>query len=185
MSAISACGRSARPARDGRWSRRRPGAPPMPRVAWPVGSRPSWRAEALLSSQPVSRPSSTRSRGAGRRGPRRRTARERRPRRRCGSSTMVIAVGEDRLVLAAEQEAGPAGDRRAAHRAEQMADQAAADARIEHDRHRAAGQLARVEPLDRALAGEPAERLGLVEIGDSGGRCGWHSRAACRRPRRR
>ena len=46
-----------------------------------------------------------------------------------------------------------------------MADQAAADARIEQDRHRPAGELAGIEPLHRPLAGEPAERLGRVEIG--------------------
>ena len=35
-----------------------PGAPPWPREAWPVGALPSWRAEALSISQPVSTPSS-------------------------------------------------------------------------------------------------------------------------------
>ena len=78
---------------------------------------------------------------------------------------MTMRRVEQQLVLAAEQEAGLAGDGRAAHRAEQMADQAAADARIEHDRHRPAGELAGIEPLHGALAGEAADRLGRVEIG--------------------
>ena len=33
------------------------------------------------------------------------------------------------------------------------------------DRHRPAGELAGIEPLHRALAGQPADRLGRVEIG--------------------
>ncbi len=70
-----------------------PGGPARPREAWPVVSSPSWRAEALFISQVVSTPSSIRavrrvatpssSKGA-----------EPRPRRRCGSSTILTPLAK-------------------------------------------------------------------------------------------
>src|SRR5205085_12426851 len=56
-----------------------------------------------------------------------------------------------------EQKAGAAGDGGAGHRADQMADQAGADARVEDHRHGAARGLARIEALHRTLRGAQAE----------------------------
>ena len=63
---------------------------------------------------------------------------------------------EQRPFFLAEQETGAAGDRGAGDRAEQMADDAAADARIEDDRHLADGRLAGVQPRDGAGSGARA-----------------------------
>ena len=185
MSAISSAGATAP---GSRWTlvAPTPGAPPTPRVAWPVGSSPSWRAEAALSSQPVSRPRST----SARRAVAHALAVERlaicSPRGRCGSSTMVIALGEDRLVLAAEQEARSCG--RSPGRSSRRADGRSGSPPTRgsnSDRHRAAGELARIEPGDRALAGQRGRSPPARRDRRNGGRCGWHGRAACRRPRRR
>ncbi len=70
-----------------------PGAPAVPRLAWPVVSSPNCRAEALFSSQPVSRPPSTIRRGAVAT-PSPSNGLERSPRGRCGSSTMTMSSGK-------------------------------------------------------------------------------------------
>ena len=57
------------------------------------------------------------------------------------------------------------GDRRAVDRRAEVGNQRAGHARIEHDRHPAAGDLARIDPLDRPLAGIAADGGGGVEIG--------------------
>jgi hypothetical protein len=74
------------------------------------------------------------------------------------------AVGEHRFAQAVEQEARLASNGRTGNRAQQMADQRTADARVEHDRHRSARQLARAQPGDGALAGLPADHVGCVEL---------------------
>ncbi|MBL0914461.1 MAG: helix-turn-helix domain-containing protein [Sphingopyxis sp.] len=90
MSAISSSGVTL-PAARWRLLALTPDAPP-PRLAWPVGSRPSCFAEAVSSSQPVILPPVTMSRAAvGRPSPSK--ARLRSPRGRCGSSrtTMLLS----------------------------------------------------------------------------------------------
>ena len=72
---------------------------------------------------------------------------------------------EQRPFFLAEQETGAAGDRGAGDRAEQMADDAAADARIEDDRHLADGRLAGVQPRDGAGSGARADFGGAFEVG--------------------
>ena len=63
------------------------------------------------------------------------------------------------------QEAGLARDRGAVGGAGEMRDQRAGHARIEHHRHLAGRHLARIEPLDRALAGGAADFLRAFQIG--------------------
>src|SRR6185437_17063350 len=64
---------------------------------------------------------------------------------------------EDALAEAVLEEAGAARDRRAGDGADEMADEAARDARIEDDRHVAGRHLAGAEPAHRALAGALAD----------------------------
>src|SRR6516225_1312056 len=72
-----------------------PGGEAVPRAAWPVVWRPSWRAERRSRSQVVNTPLST----SARRWlaiPSPSNGFERSPRERCGSSTIVIASGNIR-----------------------------------------------------------------------------------------
>src|SRR5262245_46850257 len=63
------------------------------------------------------------------------------------------AFGKNLLPHAVLQEAGLARNRGAVDRRGEMPDQRAGDARVEHDRHAPRLDLARIETLDRALAG--------------------------------
>ncbi len=93
MSAISSAGETL-PASIWTFVTPAPGAPLPPRLACPVGSRPSWRAEALSISQPVSTPLLINARRAtGSPSPSK--GRERRPRARNGSSMTVIALSNN------------------------------------------------------------------------------------------
>ena len=75
------------------------------------------------------------------------------------------AVAEQLLAHLVAQEAGLARDRCAVGGARQMRHQRPGDARIEHHRHLARRHLARIEPLDRALAGGAADLLRRLQIG--------------------
>ena len=74
-------------------------------------------------------------------------------------------LGEDALSEPVLQKARAARDRRAGNRPQQMRDQAARDARIEHDRNASSRHLARAEPLDGALAGIAADLGRVAQIG--------------------
>jgi hypothetical protein len=63
------------------------------------------------------------------------------------------------------EEAGLARDRAAVDRAGEMADHRARHPPVEHDRHPLGLDLARIEPLDRALAGGAPDPFGRIEIG--------------------
>ena len=76
------------------------------------------------------------------------------------------ALGEDQLPLLVEQEGGAPRDGGADDRAEQMADEAAADARVEHHRHRPARHPHRIEPGDGPLAGAAAGDFRRFEVGE-------------------
>jgi hypothetical protein len=91
--------------------------------------------------------------------------RERSPRGRSGSSVDDDAGIEQLLVQPVEQEAGAPRDRAAGHRANEMADQRAADARIEHHRHRSAFQPAGIEPGDGAFPRQLADFVGRDQVG--------------------
>ena len=132
--------------------------------AWPVVCRLSSRAVAQSSSQVFSTPSSTNlwTRVAT---PSASKVRDRKPRRRNGSSTMSMPRAKNLLAEFLAQEAGLARDRAAVDGAGEMADQRAGDPAIEDDRHSAGRHLARIEALDRALAGVPPDRRRAVEIG--------------------
>src|SRR6202041_1345737 len=73
-------------------------------------------------------------------------------------------LGEDARAELVLQEAGAARDRRAGDRPQQVRDEATRDARVEDHRNLAGRHLARAEPLDRPLAGLPADLLGLAQI---------------------
>ena len=92
-----------------------------------------------------------------------------RPRSEAPQAVRIIADGdagpEQRLVLMAQHEARLAGNRAAADRAQQVADQARRHPAVEHHRHRPCRGLAGVQPLDRPLAGPAANRCGGFEVG--------------------
>src|SRR6185437_9540232 len=75
------------------------------------------------------------------------------------------ALREDGLPELLLEEAGAAGDRRAADRADEMAEEAPRDARVEDDRHLAGRDLAGAEAARRALAGALADGGGIGEVG--------------------
>ena len=125
-----------------------------PRWAWPVVVRPSSRAVAQSSSQVVSTPSSISAvlLAGDALGVERLRAQAALAQRIVDDADAVRKQLLAELVL---QEAGLARDRGAVDGADEMADQRAGDARIEHDRHLAGLDLARIE---RATARSPAER---------------------------
>ena len=132
--------------------------------AWPVGAIPSCRAEALSAIQLVRMPSATSS-CRDTRTPSPSNGRERRPRGRSGSSTIVTPVREDAAAELVLEEARLAGDRRAADRAGEMAEQGRRDARVEQ--HRISAGLAAASGSSRATARSPgaaADLRGAVEI---------------------
>ena len=73
----------------------------------------------------------------------------------------VDAAGENPLPELFAQEARLARHRSAVGGAGDMIDQRTGNARIEHHRHAARRHLARIEPLDCALAGDAADFCGL------------------------
>ena len=74
-------------------------------------------------------------------------------------------LGEQLRTETVFQEAGLARDRGAVHRANEMADQRAGNPGIEHDRHLAGLDLARIGACDRAFACLAADAFGRREIG--------------------
>ena len=68
------------------------------------------------------------------------------------------------------QERGLARDRGAVRGAGEMTEERSGNSWIEHDRHAAGFDFARIEPLDRAFAGVAADRFGAVQIGGVQGR---------------
>src|SRR5262245_25405377 len=72
---------------------------------------------------------------------------------------------ENALVKLVAQEARAARDRRPGNRPQEMRDEAARDARVEHDRAAAGRHLASAEPPDRALAGALADFGGIAQVG--------------------
>ena len=72
---------------------------------------------------------------------------------------------EQLVVLAPDQETRLPGDRRCAHRPEQMADDAIAHARIEHHRHAARRHRVRGELAHRALARLASDRRRIGQVG--------------------
>ena len=75
------------------------------------------------------------------------------------------AAVEQRFPQHIHQEAGAPGHRRAGDRAEQMADERPAHARIEDDGHRAALQFHRIKPRHRPLARLAPDVFGAGQIG--------------------
>ena len=75
------------------------------------------------------------------------------------------AVGEKFLSHLVAQETRLARDRGAIGGAGQMPDDRAGDARIEHHRHLARRYLARIDPLDGALAGSAPDFFRALQIG--------------------
>src|SRR5271165_3932537 len=92
-----------------------------------------------------------------------------RPRAQAAPAQRIIdnadARREQALAELVPEKAGLARNRAAVDGASQMPDDAAGNARIEHDRNPLGRNLARVGALDRALAGTFADRFGGLEIG--------------------
>src|SRR6185437_8495143 len=74
------------------------------------------------------------------------------------------AAAEHLLPQAILEEAGATRDRRAADGADEMAQQARRDARIEHHRHLAGRNLARPQAAHRALAGAAPDFGRIAQI---------------------
>ena len=167
-------------------------ARPRPRRPADAAHGMAGRREAKLagrsaesSSQPVSTPSATMSVGAvGRPSPS--NGLERSPRRRCGSSRIVMPRGEH-----LRRRADRAGSSSGARSAAPVIAPVRWPSRLDptrgsiHHRHRPRGELAGVEPRDRAVAGAPADRRRIFEIGEMARAVIAIIALHARRPRRR
>src|SRR5262249_54606934 len=164
MSAINASGVSL-PAARCRLLGPGAGVEDTPRWAWPVLARPSSRAVAESRNHDASTPSSTTARGSVAT-PSASNGRERKPRRRSGSSSTRMPGRNSRwpsrslrkLVLRAT--AAPL-----MALARWPTGEPAGAPPVEHHGHPFALHLARIEPLDRALAGRTSDLLGRIEVG--------------------
>src|SRR6516162_3413220 len=115
------------------------GGDDVPRAAWPVVLRPSWRDEARSKSHVVSTP-----------------------------PVRVVDVGdargEDVLAMLVLEETRAAGDSSAADRSDEMPEQAGRHPRIVDHRHLTGRDLACAETAYRPLARAPPHLGGIAEI---------------------